>query len=197
MDDLGDLNSGQNAALLMWVFLQADCGTREFGYGKELLTLGKELGSRDINCNGPCEEVLEDGDLETDGHLSIRAALDDILPLVELQWSMDHAQAAAGLQQITEELREIADQLQQNIVNQAAQNLRRNISNSPSDHWMEHLSREVQSVMQSVGLEHLSRKRVMLALTLTLVKGVCALAPQLLRSLFDTALQFLNSARAK
>ncbi|KAF3854554.1 hypothetical protein F7725_022609 [Dissostichus mawsoni] len=76
------------------------------------------------------------------------------------------------------------------------QNLRRNMSNTPSEQWTEHLSREVQSVMQSVGLHHLSRERVMLALTLTLVKGVCVLAPQLLRSLFVTALQFLNHARA-
>ncbi|XP_033940899.1 BH3 interacting domain death agonist isoform X2 [Pseudochaenichthys georgianus] len=193
MDELGDLNSGQNAALLMWVFLQADSSTPEFS--KELLSLGKELNfSRDINFNRPCEEDLDDGDLETDGHLPISAALQDILPSVELQWPMGRAQAA-DCQQLAEELREIADQLQQNVVNQATQNLSRNMSNTPSA-WTEHLSREVQSVMQSVGLHHLSRERVMLALTLTLVKGVCALAPQLLRSLFVTALQFLNPARA-
>ena len=85
MDELGDLNSGQNAALLMLVFLQADSSTPEFS--KELLSLGKELNlSRDINFNRPCEEDLDDGDLETDGHLPIRAALQDILPSVELQW---------------------------------------------------------------------------------------------------------------
>lgn len=192
MDELGDLKSGQNAALLMWVFLQADSSTPEFS--KELLSLGKELDfSRDINFNRLCEEDLDDGDLETDGHLPIRAALQDILPSVELQWPMSRAQAA-DCQQLAEELREIADQLQQNVVNQATQNLSRNMSNIPSAQWTEHLSREVQSVMQSVGLHHLSRERVMLALTLTLVKGVCALAPQLLRSLFVTALQFLNPA---
>ncbi|KAI9523527.1 hypothetical protein NQZ68_026469 [Dissostichus eleginoides] len=194
MDELGDLNSGQNAALLMWVFLQADSSTPEFS--KELLSLGKELNSyRDINFNRPFEEDLDDGELETDGHLPIRAALQDILPSVELQWPMGWAQAA-DCQQVAEVLRGIADQLQQNVVNQATQNLSRNMSNTPSEQWTEHLSREVQSVMQSVGLHHLSRERVMLALTLTLVKGVCVRAPQLLRSLFVTALQFLNHARA-
>ncbi|XP_033997371.1 BH3 interacting domain death agonist [Trematomus bernacchii] len=193
MDELGDLNSGQNAAL-MWVFLQADSSAPEFS--KELLSLGKELHfSRDINFNRPCEEDLDDGDLETDGHLPIRAALQDILPSVELQWPMGRAQAA-DFQELAEELREIAHQLQQNVVNQATQNLSRNMSNTPSEQWTEHLSRVVQSVMQSVGLHHLSRERVMLALTFTLVKGVCALAPQLLRSLFVTVLQFLNPARA-
>lgn len=40
---------------------------------------------------------------------------------------------AAALQRIAEELREIADQLEHNVVAQAAQNLRRNISSSPSE----------------------------------------------------------------
>ncbi|KAA8590455.1 hypothetical protein FQN60_014389, partial [Etheostoma spectabile] len=179
MDNLGNLTSGQNAAaLVMLAFLQADCRTSE--YGKELLSLGKDLNlTRDINFNGPEKDSLEDGDIETDGHLpvSITAALDDIQPSVELQWPRNRAEAA-DLQQIAYGLREIADQLEHN-------------------QWKDYLTREVRRVMsQGVGLEHLPQERVMMALTLTLVKSVCEQAPWLLRNLFHTALQYINAARA-
>ncbi|XP_032378920.1 BH3 interacting domain death agonist [Etheostoma spectabile] len=199
MDNLGNLTSGQNAAaLVMLAFLQADCRTSE--YGKELLSLGKDLNlTRDINFNGPEKDSLEDGDIETDGHLpvSITAALDDIQPSVELQWPRNRAEAA-DLQQIAYGLREIADQLEHNVVAQATQNLSRNLNNSPPEQWKDYLTREVRRVMsQGVGLEHLPQERVMMALTLTLVKSVCEQAPWLLRNLFHTALQYINAARAR
>lgn len=198
MDELGNLTNGQNAALVILAFLQADCRTSE--YGKELLSLGKELNlTRDINFNGPRRDALDDGDLETDGHLSscITASLDDIQPSVELQWPRNRAEAA-DLQQIAEGLREIADQLEHNIVAQATQNLSRNISTSPSEQWKDHLRWEVERVIrQGVGLEHLPQERVFVALTLTLVKGVCEQVPRLLRNLFNSALQYLNPARAR
>ncbi|XP_078114020.1 BH3 interacting domain death agonist [Sander vitreus] len=193
MDNLGDLTSGQNAAaLVVLAFLQADCRTSE--YGKELLSLGKDLNlTRDINF----KDALEDGDIETDGHLPSRiTALDDIQPSLELQWPRNGAEAA-DLQQIAEGLREIADQLEHVVVAQATQNLSRNLTTSPSDQWKNYLTEEVRTVMrQGVGLEHLPQERVMMALTLTLVKGVCEQAPRLLRNLFHTALQCINSARA-
>ncbi|XP_074487966.1 BH3 interacting domain death agonist isoform X2 [Sebastes fasciatus] len=198
MDDLGDLTSGQTAALVMLAFLQADCRAAA-EYQKELLSLGKDFNlTRDINSNGPRIDALEDGDLETDGHLasSITADLGDLQPSVELQWPGYHGEAA-DFQQIAEGLREIADQLEQNVVAQATRNLRRNIAVSPSD-WKDHLTQEVERAMrQGVGLEHLPQERVMVALTLTLVKGVCEQAPRLLRNLFNTALQYLTPARAR
>ncbi|XP_075938275.1 BH3 interacting domain death agonist [Anarhichas minor] len=193
MDDLGDLASGHNFALVILSFLQADCGTSE--YRKELLSLGKDFNlTRDINGPRP-----DDGGLETDGHLSsssITAALCDIEPSVELQWPRNRAEAA-DLRQIAEGLREIADQLEHNVVAEATQNLSRNISASPSEQWKDHLRWEVDRVMRrGVGLEHLPQERVIVALTLTLVKGVCERAPRLLRNLFDTVLQRFSLARA-
>ena len=82
MDDLG-----QNAALVALAFLQADVGTSE--YEQELRSLGEELNlTRDVNFNEPWIDSVEDGDLESDGHLpsSITAALNDIQPVVQLPW---------------------------------------------------------------------------------------------------------------
>ncbi|KAK9517003.1 hypothetical protein VZT92_024901 [Zoarces viviparus] len=197
MDDLGDLTSGQNVALVILSFLQADCGTSE--YRKELLSLGKDFNlTRDINLNGPRPD---DGDLETDGHVcsgsSVTAARGDVAPSLELQWPRDRAEAA-DVRQIAEGLREIADQFEHNIVAEATQNLSRNISASPSEQWKDHLRWEVDRVMRRVvGLEHLPQERVIVALTLTLVKGVCERTPRLLRNLFDTVLQRFSPARAR
>lgn len=197
MDDLGSLTSQENTALVILAFLQVDCYVRNKAFCKELLTLGNDLNlTRDINCNDRRVEALDDGDLETDGHLStcISGFLDDIQPSVELQWPRNHEEAAA-LQQIAEELREIAAQLEHNVVAQATQNLARNVSASRSE-WMNLLTGQVEWVMrQGVGLDHLPQERVIVALTLTLVKGVCEYFPQLLRNLFYTALQFIRSSR--
>lgn len=85
MDDLRNLSSGQNAAFVILAFLQADCNVRNVEYGKEIFSLGKEL-TWDTNCNVRRIDVLNDGDLETDGHLpsSLTLSLDDIQPSVEL-----------------------------------------------------------------------------------------------------------------
>ncbi|KAM6927151.1 BH3 interacting domain death agonist [Lycodopsis pacificus] len=184
MDDLGDLTSGQDVALVILSFLQADCGTSE--YGKELLSLEKDFNlTRDINLNGPRSD---DGDLETDGHVCssvITAALGNRAETAEIQ-------------QLAEGLRGIAEQLQHNVVAEAMQNLSRNISASPSEQWKDHLWWEVDRAMRlGVGLEHLPQQRVIIALTLTLVKGVCERAPRLLRNLFDTVLQYFSPARAR
>ncbi|XP_069018655.1 BH3 interacting domain death agonist isoform X2 [Embiotoca jacksoni] len=191
MDDLEQLTRGPNAALVIFSFLQADC--RNPHYSKELLSLGKDLDfTPDINCKGPRIHSLDDGYLETDGHLPIRQMiLSDIQPSVELQWPRDHVEAAT-IREVALGLREIATRLEDSIVSRATQNLRRNILAS-SYECKRHLAGEVERLMnRGVGLEHLPQERVMVVLTLTLVKGVCEQAPQLLRTLFAAALEYIR-----
>lgn len=83
MDDMWNLCTGQHAALVSLAFLQTNCRNEE--YNKELFSLSKDL-ARDKNCNDPRIDAIDDGDLETDGHLPtcLTIALDGILPSVEL-----------------------------------------------------------------------------------------------------------------
>jgi len=196
MGDLRKLTSRRNASLVIFSFLQADCRIPD--YDEELFSLGKEL-TQDINCNGPWIDSEDDGGLETDGHLpgSISMSLDDIQPSVQLHGPGDHAEAAA-VQEVAAGLREIAAQLEHNVVAQATRNLSNNILSSPYKDWKKHLSQEVDKAMrQGVGLEHLPQERIIMALSLTLVKGVCQQVPQLLRNLFDVALQYISPANAR
>ncbi|TMS05232.1 hypothetical protein E3U43_004482 [Larimichthys crocea] len=146
----------------------------------------------------PGKNLWMTGCLETDGHLSssITAALHDIQPSVELRPQGNHAGAAA-IQQVAEGLRDIAAQLEHDVVARATQNLSRNLSNSPSAQWGEHIIQEVNRVMRQgvVGLQHVPQEQVIVALTLTLVKGVCEQAPRLLRILFNVALQCISWGR--
>ncbi|XP_072241267.1 BH3 interacting domain death agonist [Leuresthes tenuis] len=191
MDNSGYLASEQKAAVVIFAFLQADCEDPD--YDNELRSLGKHLNlPQDINYNGTRTENLLDGDIETDGNLqsSNRAQ-------AELQWPRGHGDAGV-LRAVAEELREIAAQIEHNVVARATQNLSRNIRTSPSEQWKHHLAYEVDKAMkQGVGFENLPQERVMVALTLTMVEGVCKQAPQLLRGLFDTALCFICHARAR
>lgn len=86
MDALGNVFCGQNKALVVLAFLQADCRNSEFS--KELQFLRKDPSlARDINSNESWGESLDDGNLETDGHLPPSSAfLGDIQPSVDLQW---------------------------------------------------------------------------------------------------------------
>ncbi|XP_058502101.1 BH3 interacting domain death agonist isoform X2 [Solea solea] len=192
MDDPWSVTSEQSTALVILAFLQSDC--RNCDYRDELVSLGKDFNyTRDINCNG---HFMDDGDLETDGHLPSSVFQNDILPVVELQRPRNH-EAAESLHQVAEELREIAAQIEHNIVAQATRNLRDNISTSPTD-WKNHLEVEVKQLMrQGVGLEHLPQERVLIALTLTLVRGVCEQVPVLLRNLFNAARQYINPIIAR
>lgn len=196
MEDLRGLTRGQNAALV-FAFLQADC--TDFDYRKELLSLAEELNLfQGIRNNGPRPDFMEDGFLETDGHLpcGITGSLGDILPSVD-QWPRDRMEAAAFLQ-VAEGLRDIAAQLEQDVVARGIRNLNSHISVSPSEQWNHHLVREVERAMrQGVGLDHLPQERVLMALTLTLVRGVCVQAPRLLRSLFSAALHLISPAGAR
>lgn len=198
MDDPRSGTSEQNTALVILAFLQSHC--RNSDYRDELFSLGKELNvTRDINCNGRFIDPVEDGDLETDGHLpsSTSGILNDVLPLVELQWPRNH-EAGENIHEVAEGLREIAAQIEHNIVAQATRNLRRNISTSPPEQWKNHLTYEVERVMrQGMGLEHLPQERVFIALTLTLVRGVCEQVPAFLRNLFSAALRYISPITAK
>lgn len=66
----------------------------------------------------------------------------------------------------------------------------------PLQFWKNHMAVEVDWVL-SQGLysllDHLPKERVIMALALTLVKGVCEKAPGLLRGLFSTALEYFGS----
>lgn len=66
--------------------------------------------------------------------------------------------------------------------------------------WKHHLALEVEWVKkQGLGpvLDYLPQEKVIMALTLTLVKGVCERAPLLLRNLFSAAVQFINPTVAR
>lgn len=195
MDDLRSLTRGQNVAVV-FAFLQADC--KDSDYGLELRSLARDLNLfQDTKSSGARIESLDDG-LETDGHLpgGITVSLEDILPSVG-QWPRGRVEEAVFLR-VAGELRDIADQLEQNVVARGIQNLNSHIEASPSEQWKQHLICEVERAMrQGVGLEHLPQERVLMALTLTLVRGVCEQAPRLLRSLFATALQLFSPARAR
>lgn len=128
----------------------------------------------------------------------------------------------ANVRAVAQELREIAAQFELEMVARAAENLSRNLSESPTKvspaatpvashsaglpltRWFSVgpklrslLVEEVERLMRQGCLKDLPRERVLVALTLTLVKGVCIQAPQLLRSLFDTAVQFISQRWAR
>lgn len=64
--------------------------------------------------------------------------------------------------------------------------------------WQGYLSSEVdRALSQGVIPIELAQEKVMLALTLTLVKGVCELVPSLTRSLFDTMMQYISHRRPR
>ncbi|XP_047452320.1 BH3 interacting domain death agonist isoform X2 [Mugil cephalus] len=191
MDNLENPFTRPNRTLVMLAFLQADCKNPE--YSNELQRLCDDLSlNRDINSNRPVIESLDDGYIETDGHQPSKPFLSDLQVSVEMQWPRNNEEVAA-LQEVAGMLRDIADQFEHNAVARATQNLCNNISRSPVTDWKHHLSSEVNRVLtQGAGLEHLPQERLFLALTLTLVKGVCEQAPRLLRHLFNTALQLIN-----
>ncbi|KAM9854279.1 BH3 interacting domain death agonist isoform 1-T2 [Aulostomus maculatus] len=177
MDNLRNLTSHQSA-LVVLSFLQADCSNAVLR--EAVVSLGNDL-TRDI-----C------GDLECDSCDPISGSIDGILPSVDLRWQEDLVEDAA-IQEVAANLRHTADQFQQCVVVQATNNLSRNISRSPCENWTQHLSLEVENALrQGVCLEHLPQERVIVALSLTLVKGVCERVPQLLRDLFDTALRYIS-----
>lgn len=186
--------------LVILTFLQQqNFKNEEFQY--ELEHLCQELKiTPDINSNGPGsgDQVHEDGELQTDGHFcsSIRGLIQDIQPQPDLNWPGNQAEAEA-LRDVAAGLIEIADQLESSVVARATENLTKKLQTSSIWSWKDHLSAEVNWVL-SQGLdcllEHLPQERVVMALVLTLVKGVCEQAPRLLRGLFSTAVDYIGSS---
>ncbi|XP_056138515.1 BH3 interacting domain death agonist [Lampris incognitus] len=181
--------------LVLLSFLhQADCGA---DLRREVDSLGKELNF--TRGDAPCiDPAVGDGELQTDGHTpsSIKMLSGGFQPQFEQQQRPINPNEAQALQAVTAELRAIADQLEERVVTQASRNLARNLSNAPVFWWIAHLTLEVEWVLKQglfCGLENLPQEQVIMALTLSLVKGVCDKAPQLLRNLFNTALQYINS----
>uniref|UniRef100_A0A1A8FLV1 BH3-interacting domain death agonist n=1 Tax=Nothobranchius korthausae TaxID=1143690 RepID=A0A1A8FLV1_9TELE len=200
MDISENLANSEDAARVIVAFLQADCIDQL--YRNELISLCNELAvkwdptRREHKINSP-----DSGELEADGHLarSLNLSIDDIQPLVDLQPLVaGHAGEVVDFQAVAEGLREIAAQFEHNVVTQATQNLSRKISRSPSEHWKDHLADEVDQLMKrGVVLEHLHQERVIMALTLTLVKGICVQTPRLLRMLFTTVHQLVCCAGSR
>ncbi|KAM9754977.1 BH3 interacting domain death agonist isoform 1-T1 [Menidia menidia] len=177
MDESIYLSSRQKTEFVILAFLQADLGLLD--YNNELLALSKDF-PRDINANGPRTETLLDGDLECDGN-----------PRSSINFEGDDVDAAA-LREVAEGLRDIAARIEHNLVARATENLKRKLRDFPPEQWTHHLADEVDRLMKGgVGLDFLPQERVMVALTLTLVRGVCRLAPRLLRGLCDSALRLV------
>ncbi|CAN9498729.1 unnamed protein product [Ophioblennius macclurei] len=182
-------------ATLVLAFLQADRSTSgSSDYDEELLTLADEVRLlQQFKSKSP---RIDDGDLETDGHLlsNIAGSLEGVQPTVDL-WPRDRAEAC---HQVAEELRQIGAQLEREVVARGVRNLSSRISVAPPEEWRHHLVGVVERAMrEGVGLEHLPQERVLMALTLTLVRGVCVEAPRLLRGLFSAAVQMISPPGAR
>ncbi|KAG7214932.1 hypothetical protein INR49_005207 [Caranx melampygus] len=195
MEDLLNMSGGQNTALVIFAFLQADSSNAD--YNKELHSLGSGINlTRDINCNGSrIDTIPDDGDLETDGHpmSSPLRSFSDLRPSADLQWLIGNHEAAAASHQVAEELRAIGDQLERGAVARATRNLNANLLRSNCEQWHMHLSREVEWVMSNIGLpQHLHHEQVIIAITLTLVKGVCQQTPRFLKNLFSATLRLAH-----
>ncbi|XP_061108658.1 BH3 interacting domain death agonist isoform X1 [Conger conger] len=177
-------------------FLQhKPCKNDQLAHQLDVLAQDLKLPRRDINCNGLAEE---DGDLQTDGHhcCSTTDLVAGLEPMVAF------AEDPAMLRNLAAELINIADQMEHRVVSQAAQNLSRKLQNSLQQDWKKHLSAEVdwalkQGVGVGSGLEQLPHERVLLALTMTLVKGACERVPHLLKGLFSAALQYMSPVRPR
>ncbi|CAL8355476.1 unnamed protein product [Lota lota] len=181
--------SGVHNALVFLSFLgQTDC--KSLALQQELDSLGRDLAvTKDYNSNSPYK--WDRGELETDGHIpsNTRALLEELQPQVELPANQINAE---DLGELTATLREIADQFEQSVLRRATASLAKKLDNSTTNMWTAHLTLEVEWVVKnSRGLD-LPQERVMMALALTLVKGVCERTPRLLRNLFATTLQYLH-----
>ncbi|XP_029523502.1 BH3 interacting domain death agonist isoform X1 [Oncorhynchus nerka] len=196
--DCGDV---QCTPLVFLTFLQQQsCSSAELRI--ELDSLARELKlTQDINGNGLGLNIHQEGELQTDGHFcsSSSILLEGLEPQAALAWPDNPADEEA-LRGVATGLIEIADQLERSVMAQAAENLTKKLQKYSIGLWKHHLALEVEWVKkQGLGpvLDYLPQEKVIMALTLTLVKGVCEHAPLLLRNLFSTAVQFINPAVAR
>uniref|UniRef100_A0A665UIL3 BH3-interacting domain death agonist n=1 Tax=Echeneis naucrates TaxID=173247 RepID=A0A665UIL3_ECHNA len=182
-------SAGPDTAMVILAFLQTDCRDPELR--KELVSLRSEFNlGRDVNSNGPTTEA-DDGDLETDGHpFSPAMMFGDEQHYMWPYLPVGNHEAA---QQIAAELIGIAEQFERSVLARATANLSRKISDSQCDQWNRCLSQELEWVMTHITIpQNLPQEQVILALTLTLLKGVCQKAPKFLKNLFNTALNYID-----
>lgn len=176
----------QNLPLVMLEFLQGGCKSNDYNTALQTIRNNLSKSSPVINCD-------EDGEIECDGHMpSMPLDLAGIEPDVNLNVN----RADAAVHQVAAELRQIAARLEHGVVAEATRNLQRRVKSSPYEQWTEHLRREVDgAIVRGVCLQDLPQERVIMAVSLTLVKGVCELAPNMVHSLFDAALNFISGRR--
>ncbi|XP_036373899.1 BH3 interacting domain death agonist isoform X1 [Megalops cyprinoides] len=192
--DNGDEGLDPITPLVFLSFLQHQSGRNE-ELTSELDALARQLKlTTDINCNGVDGDAEEDGELQTDGHLCYnpRDHVRDLQPA----WPADED----VLRNVAAGLIEIADQLENRMVAQAAENLINKLQGSPLQHWQTHLSAEVDRMLKAgldPWLEQLPHERVVLVLTMTLVKRACEHMPRLLQGLFSSALQCMATLTAR
>ncbi|XP_063052128.1 BH3 interacting domain death agonist [Engraulis encrasicolus] len=191
MDATGDA-SMCTTPLVFLTFLQ-ETGCRNQELKQELLDLETEWKClQDVNSNGvPSAFTDEDdeGELQTDGHSPIpclRALVQDrpqvrvpppVVPLYD-----------PAVRDVARELVHIADQLEDSVMARTTDNLLRSLQKTNYLQWGHHLSHAVDQVhgalQHSGSLDSLPQERVLLALSLSLIKGVCERTPSLLRDLF-------------
>ncbi|XP_039626007.1 BH3-interacting domain death agonist-like isoform X3 [Polypterus senegalus] len=115
-----------------------------------------------------------------------------------LEWKIIRRANAANeeaLREIARHLADIADHLDQRMIAEAAQNLSQHMQSvNLRQDWVGLLSTEIQNFMRHgiPGLQYANEERVMVALTMALVKRIGLQFPTLLRSFFSTAVQYIN-----
>lgn len=202
MDGNGDIAaSDPNNTLVFLTFFQ-HTGCVDPNLQRELALLGRELKCTqpDINSNiGVDEEyVYDDEELQTDGHFSpsCRVLLEGIQ--AERHLPVNHEEVEV-VRNVAAGLIEISDQINHNVLAQAAENLAKKLQKSSIKLWQNHLAEEVKWLLchcPGSALESLPQEKVIMAFTLSLVKRVCEKAPLLLRNLFLTTLQYFSQATA-
>ncbi|XP_062403249.1 BH3 interacting domain death agonist isoform X2 [Sardina pilchardus] len=201
MDTTGDANSLVGPSLVFLTFLQQK-GCKNDDFERELTDLKRDLiHDQDINCNGVglvCADGSlsrelhsgDDGELQTDGHsptVHLQMFVRAYHPLVQAPPPPVPVPDPA-LRDIAQELIQIADQLENDVMARATNNLLRSLQNSEKWKWSSHLKQAVEHVHVSLrcgnSLGDLPQERVALALSLSLIKGVCEHTPRFLRDLF-------------
>ncbi|KAJ3597188.1 hypothetical protein NHX12_003588 [Muraenolepis orangiensis] len=179
-----DGSRGHDALIFLSFLGQSDCKNSELQH--ELQSLSRDLSK------------LNDGEIQCDGHSNMAWAsgnisdlVGDIHPRVELP-SLGNQVDAEALRAVTLELREIADLFERSVLARATESFANKLCNSTINMWKAHLTLEVEWIVKHSQRSDLPQERVMMALALTLVKGVCVKTPQWLRSLFDTTMQYLE-----
>ncbi|XP_076848338.1 BH3 interacting domain death agonist [Brachyhypopomus gauderio] len=166
---------------------------------RELAELDREVQTClhvHYDCGGGGDDYDDDG-LETDGHstlTSLRSVQQDYFPQVQLGLP-ENAQEIEGVREVAAEIIRIADEINQSIISQAAERLTKKLRSSPQNNWKNHLSQGIDSLLQEV--PGVQTEQAVMALSFSLVKAACEVAPRLLRGLYYALMQHVSFARPK